>query len=167
MGHNWSELQGSQMVPPIRKPLQPLLSPPNPDSSALYTLTKEAVAPVVPITRNLHQHSSLMCTHRSAAPPCPTISIFTFPGTLPPDTFHDIPECFRLTFSSTAPRVYHWNRSLVKYMGRKTPAEQPQSSPEKDKEEDTEEKNILFDTVTTLDKQLTTATCCASPMHCL
>ena len=35
------------------------------------------------------------------------------------------------------------------------PAEQPRSSPEKDKEED-KEKNFLFDTVTTLDKQLTT-----------
>jgi hypothetical protein len=41
-------------------------------------------------------------------------------------------------------------------MGRKMPAEQPQSSPEKDKEEDKEEKNILFDTVMTLDKQLMT-----------
>jgi hypothetical protein len=84
MGHNWSELQGSQMVPPIRKPLQPLLSPPNPDSSALYTLTEEAVAPVVPIARNLHQRGSLVRTRSgSAAPPCPTISIFAFPGTLP------------------------------------------------------------------------------------
>jgi hypothetical protein len=86
---------------------------------------------------------------------------------LPPDTFHDIPECFRLTFSSTAPHVYCWNCSLVKYMGCKMPAEQPQSSPEKDKEEDKEEKNILFDTVMTLDKQLMMATCCASPIHCL
>lgn len=82
MGYNWPELQGYYMFPPVRKPIQPLLPPPNHGASAIYTLTSKAVATVVPIARDLHQRGSLMCTRGgSATPPCPTISLFSFPGT--------------------------------------------------------------------------------------
>jgi hypothetical protein len=70
------------MFPPVRKPIQPLLSPPNSGPSAIYTLTSKAVAIVVPFARNLHQRGTLMRTRGgSTTPPCPTISLFSFPGT--------------------------------------------------------------------------------------
>ena len=82
MGYNWPELQGYHMFPPVGKPIQSLLSPPNPGASAIYTLTSKAVTTVVPIARNLHQRGSLMRTRGgSATPPCPTIPVFSFPGT--------------------------------------------------------------------------------------
>ena len=82
MGYNWTELQRYRMFPPVRKPIQPLLSPPNPGASTFYTLTSKAVAAVVPVARDLHQRGSFMRTRGgSATPPCPTISLFSFSGT--------------------------------------------------------------------------------------
>jgi hypothetical protein len=50
------------------------------------------------------------------------------------------------------PQPTVWSRRIKIALLSLPPPEQPQSSPEKDKEE----KNILFDTVMTLDKQFTT-----------
>jgi hypothetical protein len=86
------------MVPSVRKPIQPILSPPNPGASTIYTLTSKAIAPVVPIARDLHQCGSFMRTcGGSATPPCPTIPRFSFPGTSPPLVFYHITET-RLTY---------------------------------------------------------------------
>jgi hypothetical protein len=99
MGYNWPELQGYHMFPSVRKPIQPLLSPSNLGASAIYTLASKAVATVVPIARDLHQRRSLMCTRGgSATPPCPTISLFSFPGTSLPYFSRYLGECGRLTF---------------------------------------------------------------------
>ena len=94
MGYNRPELQGSQMVPPVCESLQPLLSPPNTNTSAFYTLAQEAVAPVISIARDLHQRGSLVRTcGGSATPPCPTVSLFAFPGA-PSPAFYDCSRMF-------------------------------------------------------------------------
>lgn len=73
------------MFPSVRKPIQPVLPPPNPGASAVYTLTSKTIALVVPIARDLHQRGSLVRTRGgSAAPPCPTVPLFSFPGTSRP-----------------------------------------------------------------------------------
>jgi hypothetical protein len=110
------------MFPPVRKPIQQLLSPPNPGASAIYTLTSKAVATVIPIARDLHQRGSLMRTRGGfAAPPCPTISLFSFPGTSLPWFSQYSGRRGRLTFSVllTASRVYGRYCSLVEHLGCK------------------------------------------------
>src|SRR6266478_1494054 len=85
------------MVRSVRKPTQPLLSPPNPGASTVYTLTSKAIALVVPIARDLYQRGSLMRTRGgSAASPRTTLSLLSFSGTSRP-YFHHIPETW-LTF---------------------------------------------------------------------
>lgn len=93
------------MFPPVGKPLQPLLSPPNHGASPIYTLTSQAVSTVVPIASDLHQRSSFMRTRgRSATPPCPTISLFSYPGTSHPLFFTILSEvsltCLSLSYHS-------------------------------------------------------------------
>lgn len=105
MGYNRPEFQGSQMVPPVCKPLQPLLSPPNPNPSAFYTLTQEAVAPVISLARDLYQRGSLVRTcGGSATPPCTTVSFFAFPGA-PSPAFYDIPGCLADVFLDSSLRL--------------------------------------------------------------
>jgi hypothetical protein len=91
------------MVPPVCKPLQPLLSPSNPNPSAFHTLTKEALAPVISIARDLYQRGSLVRTcGGSATPPCPTVSFFAFPGA-PSPAFYDISGCLADVFPRQLP----------------------------------------------------------------